>query len=118
MSCPISHHLMSVSISQEFKSVKDTLASFTRFHSVLHCEIAVFAMKLPNSFIAKLSENELATLRKTFFRSVSSSFSNSFTMKLLGSVVAKNVISQYKTLRKVIKLVKVYFKFKHSGNEN
>lgn len=47
------------------------------------------------------------TDRKTIFRSMASSFSDSFTTKLLGSFVAKTVFLQCKTLRKEEKLAKV-----------
>ena len=44
------------------------------------------------------------TGKKTVFHSVISLTFDSFAMKLLGSFVAKTAISQYKTLRKVVKL--------------
>ena len=49
------------------------------------------------------------TDRKIIFRSMASSFSNSFSMKLLGSFVVKNIILQCKMLRKEEKLAEVTF---------
>ena len=63
----MSHHLLKYFISQAFEFEKVTLASFSHFRSVLHCKKAVFAMKLPNSFVVKLPGNELTTLQKEVF---------------------------------------------------